>query len=349
MNRLLYTSLIALFCCSGLFAQVGGQTVYNFLDLPISARITALGGNLITVQDDDAVLGYANPALLNASMHQQISFNSSIYFSGINYGYVSYAHHAEPIKTSFSGGIQYVNYGKFDAADETGLITGQFKASEYAISVGAGRKYGEKISYGANMKFVISQLESYRSSGLATDWGMTYADTSSRFSYSLVIRNLGFQFSPYESGNRENLPFDVQMGISKQLKHLPFRFSIIAHHLNRWNIRYDDPNVDDATILFGDGGNTGEKTYFFDKLFRHIIFNGEFLFGKKENFRVRLGYNHLRRGELSIPNANSLAGFTVGVGFKIKQIRIDYGYASYHVAGGANHFTISTNLNSFKR
>ena len=65
--------------------------------------------------------------------------------------------------------------------------------------------------------------------------------------------------------------------------------------------------------------------------------------------RLRLAYNHQRRAELTVRNTRSLAGFSTGVGFKVKQFRIDYGLAIYHLAGTAHQFSISTSLTQFKR
>jgi hypothetical protein len=68
-------------------AQFGGRYLYKFVNLPSSARIAALGGNLITVMDDDVNLAFANPALLNPEMHQQIAFNHSFHFESISHGF----------------------------------------------------------------------------------------------------------------------------------------------------------------------------------------------------------------------------------------------------------------------
>jgi ADP-ribose pyrophosphatase YjhB (NUDIX family) len=55
-------------------AQItGGQHVFQFLRLSPSARITALGGSQIAVQDDDPGFAALNPAALNPSMAGQIA------------------------------------------------------------------------------------------------------------------------------------------------------------------------------------------------------------------------------------------------------------------------------------
>jgi hypothetical protein len=80
------SSLLLFFFFAGLFplyAQIGGEHVYSFLNLSPSARITGLGGQLISVRDGDVSLAYGNPALLNPEMHQAISFNHNFHLAGI--------------------------------------------------------------------------------------------------------------------------------------------------------------------------------------------------------------------------------------------------------------------------
>lgn len=328
-------------------AQIGGAAVYPFLQFSPSARISALGGNLITVRDDDVNLAYANPALLNSRMHHALSFSHNLYLAGIQSGYVAYGHYLKKQDITLHGGVQYVSYGTFDATDEIGTVTGDFKAAEYAITLGAGKQLYERLAVGANLKFITSQLESYHSVGLAGDLGVTFIDTSRRFTASLVMRNIGGQLSAYRTGNREKIPYDLQVGLSHRLRYLPFRFSIIYHHLHRWNITYDDPNAVEPTLFLGEAPKESRFNMVVDNLFRHFIFSGEFLFGRNEPLRLRFGYNHLLRQELSVDNFRSLSGFTFGVGLKINRFRIDYGRGIYHLAGGINHFTLSTNLSEF--
>lgn len=272
--RPIFTLLLTCFLAGSAQAQLlGGSNTYDFLNLSESARVTGVGGSMIAVKDDDAVLGFQAPSLLNASMHQQLSFNHAIYVSGINYGLSNYAHHFDGINSTFNFGIQYVSYGKFQRTDETGLNLGTFSPSEYSLVVGAAHQYSEHLSFGANVKLINSFFEDYTSIGMAADIAGTYADTAKQVVLSLVFKNAGMQFSKYNPDEqREPLPFDVQFGISKRLKHIPFRFGVTAHHLHRWNIRYDDPDNRDNNSLFVDEP-TEEKnsqslsTISFDTLF----------------------------------------------------------------------------------
>jgi len=350
MNRIFTVFFISLFCGFSLNGQVGGNSVYEFLNLPSSARITGLGGNLITVVDDDGALAFHNPALLNPLMHQNLSFNTNLHFAGINNGYFNYTHFRENWKTTLQAGMQYISYGTFQAANELGQIEGEFKAAEYAFTLGAARPLYEKLTVGANLKLISSQLESYNSFGVTADLAAVYHDTASQWVATLVFQNVGSQISTYAPDNFEALPFDIQFGVSKKLRYLPFRLSVIAHSLHRWNITYDDPNQEQATLFFGEEAQ-GENQFelFVDNLFRHFVFNGEFLLGRQENFRLRVGYNHFQRQELSVERLRSIAGFSLGVGFKVKQFRIDYGRNFYHLVGSVHHFSVSTNLQEFRR
>ncbi len=345
-----YLLFFLIFLAKNLPAQVvGGDNVFEFINLSPSARITALGGNLITVRDDDVNLAFANPASLNPLMHNQLAFNHNFYPAGIGQGYVGYGHHLKKSNLTLHGGIQYVSYGEFDATDHIGNVEGTFKAAEYAFVLGAGKQLYERMSVGANLKFITSSFESYRSSGITGDLAAIFHDTVNQLNFTLLFKNIGGQLTTYTEDNREPVPFEMQAGISKRLKYLPFRFSFIYQYLNRWNILYDDPNSEEDSFFFDPSFAPEDKYAWLDNLARHLIFNGEFLMGKKENFRLRFGYNHLRKKELSVRNLRSLAGFSMGIGLKINRFRVEFGRSFVHLGAGANHFSISTNLKEFTK
>lgn len=342
--------LVFSFISTQFFAQIGGDNVYEFLNLSPSARVTALGGNLITVKDDDLSLAYNNPAMLNESMQHALSFNHSFYLGDISHGFANYGFHLKKQDITIHAGVQYINYGTFFSSDVFGNIIGEFNAGEYAVVVGAGKQLYERLSVGVNAKFISSQFEAYNSVGIAGDVAAMYSDTSKNFTATMVFKNIGTQLTKYNE-NKEPLPYDVQIGISKKLKYLPLRFSVIANNLQRWNVLYDDPNAENDILILGGENETQKENKvgpIVDNLFRHLVFNGEFSFGKKENLSIRVGYNHLRRSELTVKNFRNLAGFSGGVRMKIKWFRISYGHGFYHLAGTSNHLSISTKLSEFK-
>lgn len=331
-------------------AQIGGRYAYEFSGLPASSRLTALGGHLISVIDGDVNLAMSNPASINAEMHNAIAFNHNFHFAGISNGHFAVGQHFDKLGLSSHIAVSYINYGDFTGADRFGNLTNDFKATEKMITLGASKSINQRISVGANLKSIFSNLDVYNSFGMAVDLGVNYINSDDRLIISFVIKNLGGEISSY-TADRTSAPLDIQMGISKRLKYLPFRFSIIAHQLQQWDIKYDDPAAGGATDIFGNPIDVeqGVLARELDNLFRHLIFNGEFLLGKNENFRLRFGYNHHRRKELSLSNFRSLAGFSLGFGLKISKFRLDYGVGYHHLAGAANHLSISTNFDQFKK
>ena len=346
---------IILFFFVGMFSLtaqiVGGRNSYDFLSLSYSARATALGGNLITVRDNDLGLVLQNPAALNQAMHHSATIQQSVYFSGTSYGHAGYAYHLKKIPLTMHAGIQYMSYGKFQRTNSIGDEQGEFKASDNALVASVSYRATDRLSFGSNQKIVISSIEGYNSLGWASDWAAMYADTAKRLTFSFVLKNIGSQLTTYaKDGKRYPLPFDAQFGMSHRLKYLPLRFSIIGHHLHRWNIRYDDPTLETVDIIGPDLSNENNKVTVgevVDNIFRHLTFNFELLLGKKEVFRIRAGYDRLRQGEMGVSGLRSLAGFSAGFGIKIYKFNIDYGFSAQHLGATMHHFGIATRLTDF--
>jgi len=347
------TKLILILCLGFLmfklsFAQLDNQSTYKFLTLTQSSRTTALGGALVSVIDNDVALGYANPALTNELMHGRFSLNHNFHFADIQHGFVNYGFHLDKINTSFHAGINYISYGTFQGTDQFGNQITEFDAGELALTIGAGRQLNERIRAGVNLKFVNSNLDAYGSFGIVGDYGLYYENPESLLGVGLVLKNAGIQLSKFAE-TRESTPIDLQLGFSKKFAHLPFRFSVIGHQLLDWSLRFDSEFSNNVSILGDTNSETSTLNRGIDNFFRHFIFNGEFLIGSNENFKLRIGYNHLRKRELSLSQFRSLGGLSFGFGLKIKKISFDYGVGYYHLAGAVNHLGISVHLREFRK
>ena len=336
-------SIFLLLSVLRLSAQIGGNSTYEFLNLANPARVVALGGTLISVKDNDLNLSFQNPALLDSTMHNSLSLSYVDYFTDIQYGYAAYSRSYKKIG-SFSAGMQFMDYGSFKAADVTGEITGDFTAAEYALNLGYSRPIDSSFAVGATLKTIYSILGEYTSMGNAIDIGSIYNNKKHLASIALVIKNVGRQWKPY-ADIREPLPFEVQLGISKKISHAPFRINFTATHLEKWDLTYVDPSVPVTDPITGEVIEKSKTSKFVNKLGRHVVFGGEILLSK--NFHLRVGYNFQHRQELKLETRTGIAGFSFGFGLKINRFNLSYGYAKYHLAGGPNNFTISTNLSDF--
>lgn len=334
------------------FAQVGGNNTYEFMNLPPSARAAALGGFPIAIRDAEVSLAYQNPSLINYKMDKQLSLNATVYVAGIKYGYAGYADHfgKEQEGTNllrFNTGIQYINYGDFIKSDSTGTILGEFKADEYVMHFGVAMqdKKAPRVTYGANLKFLYSTLDVNYSSALALDLAANYADTSHRWSFALLFKNIGKPIKNYSEDNLEKLPFEIQLGVSKELKHMPLRLIATVQHLEQFNIRYDNPDDEENISLFSTDTVKKIKKYTLDKIARHLIIGGEFTIAGI--IKLDIAYNYMRRQELKMPGRSGIAGFSLGMGLHVKKFSIHYGHSIYNIAGATNHFSFALNGSNF--
>ena len=348
-NLLLVTFLAV---ASVAWSQRGGERVFEFVNMPTSARATALGGSQIAALTNDYGLVGGNPAMLNELMDETFIFQHNFHFAGIGNGYAGYAKYIPGFKSMIHGGVHYMSYGEFTAADEMGNIQGEFKAKDLSINAGISHVLNERMTGGLLVQYVQSSLETYSSNGLLFDAGLTYKSEDGFNHYALVLRGVGFQFSRYYEGDEPGkMPVDLQLGFSKRLAHVPLRFSILFHDLNRWNLRYKSPLDEESSIDFS-GEEPEEPSEFgesVDNFFKHLTFGAEFLIGKKEGLMLRFGYNYQRHQELSVVNLRSLAGFSAGVGVNVKSFILDYGFGVYHQAGSTQHIGIRVNLNDLKK
>ena len=337
--------LVFLILTVGLQAQKGGEATYSFLGLTNAARVAALGGDVVSLNDDDINLVFHNPALLSSGMHNHLNLNYVNYFAGVNFGYASYGYSREGLG-NFAAGMHYVDYGTFDQTDELGVELGTFRASEYALNLFYSRSILDTfLTAGINLKPIFSSFERYNSLGIAVDVGLIYHNPASLTTIGLVARNLGTQLTTY-TGTRERLPFELQAGITQGLAHAPFRFNITYQHLERWDLTYTSPlDVENNTL--NETVQRSSFDVFGDRLMRHLVFGVEFLLG--ENFHFDMGYNYKRRQEMKVNARPGLVGFSWGFGFKISKFHIAFGRASYHLAGGSSHFSLTTNLSEFYR
>ena len=319
---------------------IGGNSTFSFVKLSNAPQLSALGSINISNQNRDASLAFMNPALLRDSMHAQLSAVFNSFFSGIGNYHVYYVQHAEKMNTNFAVGVNFFNYGKTTQTDAAGNILGNFRPVDYVVQLSAAQNFKEQWHYGITVKYISSAYAAYKSNGIAADFGVTYTDEANAVQIGFVAKNMGTQLKAYGS-RKEDLPFDVQLGISKRLKNIPLQFSITAHHLHQFDIRYNDTTFD--INPFEEANN---KRFTADKILRHFVFGTQFYIGDK--IELSIGYNHLRRSELKISTAgNGLNGFSAGLGVLFNKIQLRYARAYYQNTRAYNQLGISIKMNEY--
>ncbi len=345
MNKFLI-SLFIVFIASQSKAQMGGENTYDFLNLSSSARINSMGANNVSLIDTlELSMAYYNPATLYPGMDKSLNFNFISYVAQIKQGYAAYAFDKKEIGT-FAIGMHYINYGEFIGADKDGRITGNFTAGDYFLNLIYARTLNDNFRIGANIKPIYSAYEDYSSIGISSDWGITYRDSTGLFSAGLVLKNLGSQITTYQiltDGEREPLPFDLQLGFTQKFAYAPFRLHFTFQNLLHWQLTdfstWESDNAEQDEYTIGDS-DTAIRQFM-----RHLILGAEFL--PSENVVLSFGYNFQRRRELGLYGNPGGSGLSAGFTININRFRLSYALGGYHLSGATNSFSISTNLNQF--
>ncbi|HUX55602.1 MAG TPA: type IX secretion system protein PorQ [Bacteroidales bacterium] len=314
-----------------LFSQTGGDNIYEFLNLTHSGLVSSLGGSNVSLNGNNQNLAYHNPALLNSGMNKTLALNYVNYFAGINYGLVMYSK-SFATTGNFAAGLTYLNYGSFTETDASGIIMGSFSAAEYAFPIIYSREIDSLFTVGATFKPVLSHLEKYTSFGFALDIGAAWHNLSKLLSAGVVIKNIGYQVTTYAGEPRQNLPFEIQAGLTQRLAHAPFRFSLTLRHLEKFDLTHQY----NETVLSGNADPISSD--FFENLMRHIVIGAELI--PHKNFYFSGGYNYQRRSELQVDSKVSTVGFSWGFGINTSWMDIEFGRATFHLAGSSSHISL---------
>ncbi|MGB0456409.1 MAG: type IX secretion system protein PorQ [Flavobacteriaceae bacterium] len=321
------------------FAQLGGNATYQFLNLMSSPRQAALGGKVITNVDYDVTQALYNPATINVEMDNQLALNYANHLGDIRYGTAAYAYTVDRRTQTFHAGVTYINYGNFEGYDENGNSTGDFTGNEAALSIGYALQIGFSDFYaGANVKLISSKLEQYNSFGAALDIGVIYINEYLDFNAALVVRNIGTQLTTY-AGLNEPLPFEIDFGMSQTLENVPIRWHLTLENLQQWPIATANPARATTDL---NGNQTQEKVGFLSQLIRHTLLGLE-LFPKK-GFNLRMGYSFRRAEELRIIDQRNFSGLSFGIGLKFNKLRFSYTHARYSLASNTSFLGMQIDL-----
>ena len=314
MRRTLFV-IIMVWCITMMQAQES-QEVYSFLRLPVSAHVAALGGNNITLTDDDPTLIFHNPALINGVSDKSINLNFMTYMEGAKTASASFI---KGIKDRATWGVsaQYMDYGSMKETTADNIQTGTFSAKDIAIAGSFAYMLNNDISGGITARFISSTIGSYSSAAVAFDIGLNYIHEDNGWSVSAVAKNLGGQIKAYDN-EFERIPIDLQLGVSKRFVNAPLRLHATLNRLNRWD----------------EGFN------------KHLAVGADLLLG--ETIWVGAGYNFRRSTEMKLSDgeseSNHGAGFSVGGGLQLQRFKLQVAYAKYHVSSSSLLFNLAYNL-----
>lgn len=307
--------LCYIFMLSHVFAQ-DGSGGYEFLKIPVSAHSAALGGNNVSIIEDDITLAYTNPALLSNISSISLNFDYLSYVAGTNKLSATFGKlHGE--RGAWVVGTQVLNYGSMKETTSDFVEIGDFSASDIALQGGYSYLFNDRWSGGVVGKVLLSNYGVFSSTALAVDLGVNYYNEEKGFSIGLVAQNLGGQIDAlYEK--TEKLPLNLVLGLSKDLNNAPIRLSVTLSDLTHWS---DDYYVD------------GKKQNLSKRLFSHMSVGADVFLSSTT--WLAIGYNFRRANEMEIIDDSHWAGLSLGGGLVIKKFNIGVAYGKYHVGASS--------------
>ena len=292
------------------------QEAYSFLRLPVSAHVAALGGDNITINDDDPTLIFHNPALIAGVTDKSLNLNYMTYMEGCKTASASFVK-AYKERATWGVSAQYMDYGKMKQTTVENIDQGEFSAKDIALAGTFTYLLGNKVSGGITARFISSTIGSYSSAAVAIDLGINYLNEETGLSLSAVAKNLGGQVKAYHD-EFERIPLDLQIGITKRLIGSPLRLSATLTRLNNWD----------------------------QGLIKRLAIGGDLLLGTQ--FYVSAGYNFRRSSEMKINDSegdsNHGAGVSLGGGIQLQRFKLNVGYAKYHVSASSLLINVTYSL-----
>lgn len=305
MKKVVFTLIGILFAL--LSSAQESQEVYTFLRLPVSAHAAALGGDNITISDDDPTMIFHNPALISNTSDKSINLNFMTYMEGSKSASASFIK-AWGERATWGVSAQYMDYGSMKETTIDNIEVGTFSAKDIAIAGTFAYLLGNRWSGGITLRVISSSIAGYNSMAIATDLGLNYLDDERGWSISAVAKNLGGQVKAFQD-TYEKIPFDLQVGVSKEFNAAPLRFSATFSRLNRWDTSF----------------------------IQHLAIGADVFIG--ESVYIAAGYNFRRREEMKISEGDSSsshgAGLSIGAGLTLKRFKLGVAYAKYHVSASS--------------
>lgn len=317
MRKAFLVIMAALINSAAAEAQNDSQTGYNFLRLPVSAHAAALGGDNISVPDDDEALIFNNPALLSSVTDKSLNLNYMSYMQGSKVASAAFNKmFGERASAAVSG--SFVDYGKMKQTDENNVQTGEFSAKDISIAGYFSYLLTDRLSGGVSAKFITSYIADYNSIAVSVDLGLNYYDPDREWSLSFVMKNLGGELKAYDD-DYNRMPFDMQVGASKRFTGMPLRLHATLVDLNH-------PHY---------------------KAINHLVVGADALLS--DNLWIGMGYNFRRASEMKLASSDGKssshgAGWSFGAGLSLSRFKASASWSKYHVSSSSIIMSIAYSL-----
>jgi len=239
-----------------------GTTAASFLEIGIGSRGTAMGNAYVAVVDDVHSL-YWNPAGLALMDKSEVSFIQTNWLAGIGFNNISAAFPMGSLGT-FGAALTSISYGEMDVTTvESPDGTGErFESSDLSATLGWGRKFTDRFSFGANVKFIEQRIWNMKASSVAVDLGTNFRTQFRDLRVGMSVTNFGnkmqlkgddtlieVDIAPDQEGNNSrinahldtdywSLPLTFRVGVAADVLKIPhgkLTLAVDAAHPNNYS------------------------------------------------------------------------------------------------------------------
>jgi hypothetical protein len=302
MKKLIPILVAALAAAQVAGAADAGSSAAAFLKIGVGARAVGMGEAQAAAAEGPEAL-YWNPAGLAVDSRRAVSFTHNEWLDDVRYEYLGISYPLFNLGTvGFSAGR--VGMGKLVGRDEEGNYTGDFGASDMALSLGYGRRFFNFLAVGATAEYISSKIENESASAIAGSVGVVADLPLPGLAAGVSASNIGGELKFIDEG--DPLPLAVRGGVAYIL---PF-----GSETNELMVAVDGVKFNDRDDVMV---NTGVEYWFMKTIAARAGYKGNY---DEDGLTGGLGFRYS-------PTAN------LG-------LLADYAYADMGVFGATHRITV---------
>jgi len=311
--------LVAVFSSPGLAVAEEAEGGYAgaFLQVPVGARPTAMGGAYRSLANDGAGPLF-NPAGASSLSRPLVGSSYRVMQLDRKLGYLTALF---PVKNQAVLGVQwlYAGSGSVDARDTDGYLQGNdISQNSHQFTILFAKRFERWLSVGVNLSYLQSYLAEIDANSVGFDFGVM-----------LYVEQM------YSREERDKLPVrDIQIGITIKDVAKKFRWNS-DEYLSRYTTGgLATEQEDEVPVEFG----LGVSGRLFD---RKLLLSSDLVKNTKQGPRFYAGAEYYLQPVFALRTGFSDGRLTAGTGylFKIKdhQLVIDYAFTTDKVDEGSEH------------
>jgi hypothetical protein len=183
------------------YPERAGTAEFQYLETLVFARPAGLAGTYTSLAQGLDAVGYNPAGVSKSDPRRTVAGTFRYHFLDVTsgnatYGFPGAADETGSQKMSYAFSAAYINFGRIEEKDETGVLTGkEHMPVSFNPSFTAARKTSDNLRLGATAKGTSEYLADYPGAQLAVGWaldvGMLYQPNVRNMGFGLALLNLG--------------------------------------------------------------------------------------------------------------------------------------------------------------